>query len=293
MAESRSAADVEGSIREFYETAGWTTDSAGRTLDERLFTDPRPAAARYAAATRRRIRDYLPRRGELFLDAGSGPVQTAEYLEYSSGFARHVCVDISRRALEGARARLGDRGEYVEASLLDLPFPDDTFDAAASLHVIYHIEADRQEQAVRELIRVVKPGAPIVIAYTHDPLAPVRRLVRRVPGALALKRRIRPAAGGPELYVHAHPLRWWDRFRDSCSVRLVPLATLRADISRRFIPDSAAGPAFGALAAFERRLPALALRAGWYPLVVLVPRADRASVNPTGSAEAASFGDPS
>ena len=41
----------------------------------------------------------LPRKeniaGDLFLDAGSGPVQYPEYLTYSEGYRYRVCADIS------------------------------------------------------------------------------------------------------------------------------------------------------------------------------------------------------
>ena len=60
--------------------------------------------------------------------------------------------------LQRARHRLGDRGEYILANLLDLPFDDSAFDCAISLHTIYHIDKEDQEGAVRELLRVTKSG---------------------------------------------------------------------------------------------------------------------------------------
>lgn len=255
---------VEDSIRDFYEAEGWETDADGRTLDERLFTDPRPAARAYGTLARRRLLDYLPSSGERMLDAGSGPVQMPEYVEYGERFKRHVCVDISERALEGARMRLGARGEYVQASLLELPFPDDHFDAAVSSHVLYHVDATDQERAVRELLRVTKPGAPVLIVYTHDPLRRIRELLR------PLKRALRgaPPTG---LYVHAHPLSWWRRFEASANVEVVPLALLRHDHSAR-IPDRALAPVLRAFAKAQKRLPSVAVQIAAYPLIVLRKR---------------------
>jgi SAM-dependent methyltransferase len=255
---------VEDSIRDFYDTTGWATDEDGRTLDERLFTDPRPAARAYATMTRRRLLAHLPNSGERLLDAGSGPVQLPEYVEYGERFERHVCVDISERALEGARRRLGARGEYVQASLLDLPFSADHFDAAVSSHVLYHVVAEDQERAVRELLRVVRPDAPVLIVYTHDPLKPVRDLLR------PLKRRLRGAPPS-SLYVHGHPLRWWHRFADVADVQLVPFALLRHDQSAH-IPERLLAQTLRAAAHAEERLPRLALRVAAYPLVVLRKR---------------------
>ena len=91
----------------------------------------------------------LPPHGERLLDAASGPVQYPEYLEYHANFGRRVCVDISESALKQAEAKLGSKGEYVCASILELPLGDATIDAAVSLHTIYHIEKDQQEKAAK------------------------------------------------------------------------------------------------------------------------------------------------
>ena len=77
----------------------------------------------------KKLLEYLPRGGDLSLDAASWPIQYPEYLDYSRGFSKRVCVDISQRALDLAREKLGERGEYTRASILELPFPDNHFDA--------------------------------------------------------------------------------------------------------------------------------------------------------------------
>src|SRR6476660_6490520 len=172
---------IEDQVRDFYEKTGWQAES-GETVyaDSELWEDLRPCAADYVSACRRKVLAFLPQTGERLLDAGSGPIQYPEYLEYSSGFSKRVCVDLSQRALDEARIKLGDRGEYVRASLLDLPFPEDHFDAAVSLHTIYHIERDRQEGAVRELLRVLRPGAMAVVVYANpDRLAARLKAVAR------------------------------------------------------------------------------------------------------------------
>ena len=252
---------VEDSIRDFYDQEGWAVDADGRTVDERLFTDPRPAARAYGTLTRRRLLAHLPASGKRLLDAGSGPVQLPEYVEYGQRFDRHVCVDISARALEGAQARLGARGEYVQASLLELPFPDDHFDAAVSSHVLYHVGAAGQDRAVREMLRVTRPGAPVLIVYTHDPLAPLRALLRPV------KRRLR-GQPPPSLYVYSHPLRWWRRFAGVAAVTVLPFAVLRHDQSGK-IPERALAPVLRAVTTLEERLPAVTVQIAAYPLIVL------------------------
>ena len=250
---------VEDQVREFYETEGWQAEDAVHA-DAQLWEDLRSCAAGYVSACRRRVLDFLPAHGERIIDAGSGPIQYPEYLDYSRGFAQRVCVDLSQLALDEARSKLGEHGDYVCASLLDLPFPDEVFDAGVSLHTIYHIDSARQDAAVRELLRVVKPGGVAVVVYANpDRLA--ARLMRFA--------RRSSAASGP-IYFFAYPLEWWNRFSDDAEVRLVPWRSLNANESRRLIPDNAIGVAmFRIVWWFERRFPRLATRFGCYPMIVL------------------------
>lgn len=253
---------IENQVRDFYDSEGWQAEEAVHT-DAQLWEDLRSCAAEYVSACRNKVRDFLPDRGERILDAGSGPIQYPEYLDYSRGFEKRVCVDLSQRALDEARDKLGDRGEYVRASLLDLPFADDHFDAAVSLHTIYHIDSERQEDAVRELLRVLKPGARAVVVYANPD-----RLAARL---LRLAGRSRAAAG--PIYFFAHPLAWWRRFSDEAGVEIMPWRSLNANESRRLIPDSALGARmFHLLLAFERRFPGAATWAGCYPMIVLTKR---------------------
>ena len=258
---------TEDQIRDFYDNQGWRRDAAGPdavSVDARLWEDLRPSAAEYVSACRRKVLEYLPPRGNSLLDAGSGPLQYPEYLEYSAGFAKRVCVDLSQRALDEARAKLGDRGDYVCASLLDLPFPDDHFDAAVSLHTVYHVEQDQQEKAVRELLRVLKPGASAVVVYANP--------ARLAACLLGLVRRGRVPHPGP-IYYFAHPLLWWQRFTDAATVQIVPWRSLNANESRKLIPDNALGVRmFRTVLAFERAFPKRATSWGAYPMVVLTKR---------------------
>ena len=259
--------DVEDQVREFYDQQGWQPDAAGVDGvygDAQLWEDLRPCAADYVSACRRKLLEFLPQKGERLLDAGCGPIQYSEYLEYSAGFAKRVCVDVSQRALDEARTKLGERGDYVRASLLDLPFSDDAFDAAVSLHTIYHIDADRQERAVRELIRVLAPAAAAVVVYANPDriVARLKRLVRR-----------RPSPYDGPIYFYAHPLSWWERFSDEAEVEIVPWRLLNANESRRLIPDNAlGGRMFRTVLGFERTFPRLATWSGCYPMVVLTKR---------------------
>jgi ubiquinone/menaquinone biosynthesis C-methylase UbiE len=262
-----SHSEAETKVKGFYETAGWESDSKGITLDSQLWEDLRPAASEYVSRCRKKLLKHLPQSGEFILDAASGPVQYPEYLEYSKNFKKRYCVDISSKALEKAKKKLGDHGEYHCASLLDLPFKDNYFDAVLSLHTIYHIDKDQQEQAVRQLLRVSKPGVPVVIVYSNPDrfLAVAKRTL--------LFKKARQNDSKSDLYFFAHPLGWWSRFGDVAQVSIFPWRSMTASDSTKFIPDNSFGKLlFKTILKAEETMPSLATRLGAYPIVVLQKR---------------------
>ena len=60
-----------------------------------------------------------------------------------------------------ALARDRGMGEVLTCSVLEMPFPDDSFDLAVSLDVIEHLDDDLA--ALRELRRVVAPGGALLV----------------------------------------------------------------------------------------------------------------------------------
>lgn len=253
---------TENQLREFYDTHGWKADEAGYNQDAALWEDLRKPAADYVKACRLRIMNHLPKSGEFILDAASGPIQYPEYLEYSKNFKKRYCVDISKVALEKAKKNLGEKGEYIEASLLDLPFESNFFDASLSLHTIYHIEAAQQERAVNELLRVTKVGAPIIIIYAN-PDRPTHKL----------KSLLRPQKEAGPIYYHAHSLSWWKRFESQASVEIFNWRTLTANLSKKLIPNSSVGKMiFDGIFRLEEAFPSLAVALGAYPMIVLRKR---------------------
>jgi SAM-dependent methyltransferase len=97
----------------------------------------------------------LPARARI-LDAGCGSGRNMVE------FARHGTVtgiELSPTSVELARKR--EAGDVVEGSVLDMPFDAGSFDLAASLDVIEHLQDDLQ--ALRELRRVVVPGGSLLV----------------------------------------------------------------------------------------------------------------------------------
>lgn len=73
-------------------------------------------------------------------------------------------VDYSTAMLDTCRKRQADEGanavRLMEGSIFELPFEDSSFDAVLSVHVLMHLP--EHEDAIRELLRVVRPGGVVI-----------------------------------------------------------------------------------------------------------------------------------
>ena len=197
--EEQREAEIKQRVRQFYDRVGWQTVSDGNYQNAR-YEDLRPVAREYIHRCHLRVRRFLKPTGRFLLDAGSGPVQYADYLTYSEGYRRRVCVDISIVALQEARRRIGDHGLYVVADVANLPFEADPFEGVVSLHTLHHLPLEEQANAYLELYRVLRPGctAVVVNGWTDSPL--MRRAswlvhgMERLGGLVERLRRPRQAA---------------------------------------------------------------------------------------------------
>lgn len=158
-------------VREFYDEVGWQKEADGQ-YQNALYEDMRPVSQEYIHNTRLRVNRGIIPQGRLFLDAGSGPVQYDEYLDYSRGYGKRVCFDISIQALREARTRVGDHGLFVLGDIANLPFKEGAFDGIVSMHTIHHLPAGEHKRAYLELFRVLATGrsAAIVNGWTNPPL---------------------------------------------------------------------------------------------------------------------------
>jgi SAM-dependent methyltransferase len=221
-------ADVKAQVRQFYDSIGWKQIGEGVYQNAR-YEDLRPVSREYIHRCHLRVARYLPATGRLLLDAGSGPVQYPEYLEYSRGFQRRVCLDISRRALTEARARVGERGLYTVGDIANLPFRQGSFEGLVSLHTVHHLPPGEHRRAFDEFLRTLRPGGRAVVVYSWGDRSALARLtgapIRVAFWLLRAYRRLRgrdreaagPAAGPgadqPSLeatgtYTHKHDYRW-------------------------------------------------------------------------------------
>jgi ubiquinone/menaquinone biosynthesis C-methylase UbiE len=107
--------------------------------------------------------------GDHVLDAGSGPGRYALWLARQG--AHVFLVDISGRQLELAREKIREAGAGAAITGMERMdvcdmrgLKDHAFDLVLCLGGALSYVRDRRHDAVDELIRVAKPGAPIIIS---------------------------------------------------------------------------------------------------------------------------------
>ncbi len=153
---------VKQEVRQFYDEIGWKLVGEDEYQNAR-YEDLRPVSRSYIHHCHMRVARHIKPHGRFLLDAGSGPVQYPEYLQYSKGYVYRVCADISITALIEARRRLGDHGLYVVADVANLPFKPGAFEGVVSLHTIHHLPEEEQLDAFQEIYRMLSPGDSAVI----------------------------------------------------------------------------------------------------------------------------------
>lgn len=152
-------------VQQFYDEIGWQA-SDGVFKDAKDSEDLRPVSAEYIENCHLRLKRFLPKSGRYLLDVASGPIQYEAYLSYSENFQYRICADISIRALQSAKKKLGKKGIYLLCDVTQLPLKTGQIDALVSLHTLYHVPQSFQATAFSELNRVLKPEGVSLIVYS-------------------------------------------------------------------------------------------------------------------------------
>jgi demethylmenaquinone methyltransferase/2-methoxy-6-polyprenyl-1,4-benzoquinol methylase len=178
----------------------------------------------------------------LILDVACGPAAVTRALARRTN-ARVIGLDLSAPMLEQGRAvlehaRLTDRTNLVRGRAEELPFPDATFDAVTFTYLLRYVQDPAA--TLRELTRVLKPGAPMAsLEFAVPP-----RVVWHV-AWLFYTRVLLPVAGaatggrawydagrflGPSISRHYHRYSidwttdaWWRAGMDHVEARLMSL----------------------------------------------------------------------
>lgn len=130
-------------------------------------------------AARRFLAEMIPvSEGERILDLCTGTGSLLPYLCRLVGRKGSVVgVDFSRGMLEANRRKTKELENtcLVEADAGFLPFIGDSFDAVTCSHAFYELKGATQERALREILRILKPGGSFLM-MEHD--VPKNSLVR-------------------------------------------------------------------------------------------------------------------
>jgi demethylmenaquinone methyltransferase / 2-methoxy-6-polyprenyl-1,4-benzoquinol methylase len=122
---------------------------------------------------RRLTAEAAVRPGDRVLDACCGTGDLALAGERLGG--RVVGLDFSERMLERAR-RKSHRIEWVRGDLLELPFPEASFDAATVGFGVRNVA--ELERALAELHRILRPAGRLGILEITTPRGPLRLFYR-------------------------------------------------------------------------------------------------------------------
>ena len=140
----------------------WRKNPSACPYSQRFFVE-----APHPFITRARLREVLsPSGGERILEVGPGTgyysLPVARWLEPDG---RLDVLDIQQEMLDHTLRRAAEEGisniAAERADAREMPYPDDTFDAAYLVTVLGEIPD--QSAALRELHRVVKPAGRIVV----------------------------------------------------------------------------------------------------------------------------------
>ncbi|MGQ4648730.1 methyltransferase domain-containing protein [Lyngbya aestuarii] len=101
------------------------------------------------------------------LDAGCGTGIHIGRLATVAGVQETVGVDLGTPGLNYGKEKF-PQVTFIEASLYQLPLPDDHFDLVYSLEVVEHLE--KPNLAIKELYRVCKPGGFVLIQTPNYPI---------------------------------------------------------------------------------------------------------------------------
>jgi len=137
----------------------WEFDSWAERYDEDVHND-QEYYARYDEILDMVVKVANASPQKKVLDIGTGTGNLA--MRFLACGATVVGLDPSEKMLAVARKKIGNdsRVEFrrVDAPFLHIPYPDTSFDVVASTYAFHHIPHRAKAYAIREMLRVLKPG---------------------------------------------------------------------------------------------------------------------------------------
>jgi tRNA (cmo5U34)-methyltransferase len=115
------------------------------------------------------IRESAPSDGHILVHGAGGGLELETLAEKNPRWT-FLGVDPARAMLDEARRRLGALNDRVDLhhGFIETA-PQGPFDAATSLLTLHFLKADARRDTVSEIVRRLKPGAPLVAAHSSFP----------------------------------------------------------------------------------------------------------------------------
>jgi ubiquinone/menaquinone biosynthesis C-methylase UbiE len=126
----------------------------------------------YRRLVMRHVELLEPASGDAILDVGAGTGNVTRLLAVPG--ARVIGVDFCAPALERCRQKVPS-AEFRHADLTEpLPFESASFDKIACSVTLHFLEPERQQFALTELLRVLRPGGRLALSVFNDGFNPLR-----------------------------------------------------------------------------------------------------------------------
>ncbi len=106
------------------------------------------------------------------LDFGCGIGGATPFLRESFPDCEITGVDVSPASIEIAREQSGDAAKFLVMTEDSIPVGDGYFGLAFVSCVLHHVPSEQHESMLREIRRVLRPGALLAI-YEHNPWNPL------------------------------------------------------------------------------------------------------------------------
>jgi ubiquinone/menaquinone biosynthesis C-methylase UbiE len=126
----------------------------------------------YQRLVMRHVELLRPASGDDILDAGAGTGNVTKLLAVPG--ARVVGIDFCVPALVRCRQKV-PTAEFRQADMTQpLPFESNSFDKIACSVTLHFLEPERQQFALKELLRVLRPGGRLALSVFNDGFNPLR-----------------------------------------------------------------------------------------------------------------------
>lgn len=195
-------------VKEYYNKTGWTKKK-GKYVDALSFTTNK--GNDYQTNCHSRLKEQIGS-SDLLLDVACGAFPFNSYAK------KQLCIDFSITAVIEAKKNKPD-GFFVLGDITALPLKDNSVTDTLSMHTIYHVHKEKQEAAIKEIIRVTKNKCYIVYnAGKHAKIVNILSLPLQLWNWS--EKRINPSSKR-KIYFYAHSYKWLERFGELQTYRLL------------------------------------------------------------------------